>query len=99
MQPNFRMTFFVTAQTAFHHCTFGVITAHFLHHCTLKQALPSLDYFFQLLLSTPSFDGSAEDLMMTSVNHSRLDIRLMKHVFRLNCFIVAILSTRLVSRL
>src|SRR6218665_1242152 len=33
------MTFFVTAQTAFHHCTFSFITAHFVHHCTLKQAL------------------------------------------------------------
>src|SRR6218665_1327452 len=22
-----------------HHCTFQVITAHFVHHCTLKQAL------------------------------------------------------------
>jgi len=31
--------FFVTAQTAFHHCTFRFITAHFVHHCTLKQAL------------------------------------------------------------
>src|SRR6218665_1969816 len=29
----------ITAQTAFHHCTFQVITAHFVHHCTLKQAL------------------------------------------------------------
>jgi len=26
----------ITAQTAFHHCTFQVITAHFVHHCTLK---------------------------------------------------------------
>ena len=25
--------------TAFHHCTFSFITAHFVHHCTLKQAL------------------------------------------------------------
>src|SRR6218665_467751 len=33
------MTFFITAQTAFHHCTFQVITAHVVHHCTLKQAL------------------------------------------------------------
>jgi len=39
IQPNFRMTFFVTAQTAFHHCTFRFITAHFVHRCTLKQAL------------------------------------------------------------
>src|SRR6218665_1091731 len=38
-QPNFRMTFFVTAQTAFLHCTFRFITARFVHHCTLKQAL------------------------------------------------------------
>src|SRR6218665_158232 len=30
---------FITAQTAFHHCTFSLITAHFVHHCTLKQAL------------------------------------------------------------
>src|SRR6218665_2600884 len=30
---------FITAQTAFHHCTFSFITAHFVHHCTLKQAL------------------------------------------------------------
>jgi len=29
------------AQTAFHHCTFQVITAHVVHHCTLKQALRS----------------------------------------------------------
>ena|SRR6218665_109041 len=35
----FRKTFFVTAQTAFPHCTFQVITAHFAHHCTLNQAL------------------------------------------------------------
>jgi len=34
IQPNFRMTFFVTAQTAFHHCTFRFITAYFVHHCT-----------------------------------------------------------------
>ena len=27
------------AQTAFPHCTFSFITAHFVHHCTLKQAL------------------------------------------------------------
>src|SRR6218665_2917446 len=33
------MTFFVTAQPAFHHCKFRFITAHFVHHCTLKQAL------------------------------------------------------------
>jgi len=33
------MTFFITAQTAFHHCTFQVFTAHFVHHCKLKQAL------------------------------------------------------------
>jgi len=38
-QPNFRMTLFVTAQTAFHHCTFRFFTAHFVHHCTVKQAL------------------------------------------------------------
>ena len=25
--------------TAFHHCAFSFITAHFVHHCTLKQAL------------------------------------------------------------
>ena len=30
---------YITAQTAFHHCTFQVITAHFVHHCMLKQAL------------------------------------------------------------
>src|SRR6218665_2211332 len=30
---------FVTAQTAFHYCTFRFITSHFVHHCTLKQAL------------------------------------------------------------
>src|SRR6218665_421969 len=28
-----------TAHTAFHHCTFQVMTAHFVHHCTLKQAV------------------------------------------------------------
>ena len=39
IQPNFRITFFVTAQTAFHHCTFRFITGHCVHHCTLKQAL------------------------------------------------------------
>jgi len=33
------MTFLITAQTAFHRCTFQVITAHFVHHCTSKQAL------------------------------------------------------------
>jgi len=33
IQPNF------TPQTAFHHCTFRFITAHFVNHCTLKQAL------------------------------------------------------------
>jgi len=26
-------------KTAFHHCTFSFIAAHFVHHCTLKQAL------------------------------------------------------------
>src|SRR6218665_968120 len=26
-------------KTAFHHCTFSFITAHFVHHCMLKQAL------------------------------------------------------------
>jgi len=35
--------FLVTAQTAFHHCTFRFITAHFVHHCTLKQALDYLE--------------------------------------------------------
>jgi len=30
---------FITAQTAFHHCTFQFITVHFVHHYTLKQAL------------------------------------------------------------
>src|SRR6218665_1812254 len=29
----------ITAQTALHHCTFQVVTAHFAHHCMLKQAL------------------------------------------------------------
>ena len=38
-QANFRLTFFVTAQTAFYRCTFRFITAHFVHPCTLKQAL------------------------------------------------------------
>jgi len=33
---------FITAQTAFHHCTFQVITAHFVRHCTLKQAMHRL---------------------------------------------------------
>jgi|SRR6218665_361503 len=28
IQPNLRMTLFVAAQTAFHHCTFRFITAH-----------------------------------------------------------------------
>ena len=32
----------VTINTAFHHCTFSFITAHFVHHCTLKQALHTL---------------------------------------------------------
>src|SRR6218665_2760486 len=45
IQRNFRMTFFVTAQTAFHHCTFRFITAHFVHHCTLKQALTCITTF------------------------------------------------------
>jgi len=47
------MTFFVTAQAAFHHCAFRVITAHFVHHCTLKQALPppySLGYWINFTL-------------------------------------------------
>ena len=30
---------FITTKTAFHHCTFQFITAHFMNHCTLKQAL------------------------------------------------------------
>jgi len=30
---------YIIAQTAFHHCTFQVITAHFVHHCALKPAL------------------------------------------------------------
>ena len=33
------MAFFITAQTAFHHCTSQVIAAHFVQHCTLKQVL------------------------------------------------------------
>src|SRR6218665_504090 len=33
------MTFFVTAQTAFHHCTFSFITAHFVHHCAFCASL------------------------------------------------------------
>ena len=33
------LTQFITAKTAFHHCTFSFITAHFVHHCTLKQAM------------------------------------------------------------
>src|SRR6218665_2030838 len=37
------------AQTAFHHCTFSFITAHFVHHCTLKQAL-ALGNFVPLTL-------------------------------------------------
>ena len=47
IQPNFRMTFFVTEQTAFHHCTFQFITAHFVHHCTLKEALGEAQVFFK----------------------------------------------------
>ena len=34
-----RHPLFITAKTAFHHCTFSFITAHFVHHCTLKHAL------------------------------------------------------------
>jgi len=34
------MALFVTAQTAFRHCTLRLITAHFVYHCTVKQALP-----------------------------------------------------------
>jgi len=30
---------FITAKTAFRHCTFSFITVHFVHHCTLKHAL------------------------------------------------------------
>jgi len=30
-------TIFITAKTAFHHCTRSFIAAHFVHHCTLKQ--------------------------------------------------------------
>src|SRR6218665_1135163 len=30
---------FITAKTAFHHCTFSFITAHFVHHCRLKHAM------------------------------------------------------------
>jgi len=33
---------FITAKTAFHHCTFTFITAHFVHHSTLKQALDEI---------------------------------------------------------
>src|SRR6218665_3880391 len=32
---------FITVKTAFHHCTFLFITAHFVHHCTLKHDLES----------------------------------------------------------
>ena len=32
----FISSYFITAQTAFRHCTFSFITAHFVHHCTLK---------------------------------------------------------------
>jgi len=35
----FISSWFFAAKTAFHHCTFSIITAHFMHHCTLKQAL------------------------------------------------------------
>ena len=35
-------SYFITAQRAFHHCTFSFITAHFVPHCTLKQALLDL---------------------------------------------------------
>jgi len=45
------MTFFVTAQTAFHHCTFRFITAHFVHHCTLKQAL-NITITFSFIIHT-----------------------------------------------
>ena len=38
------MTFFCHC-TAFHHCTFRFITAHFVHHCMLKQALIDGDGF------------------------------------------------------
>jgi len=34
----FISSYFITAQTAFHHTTFSFIDAHFVHHCTLKQA-------------------------------------------------------------
>ena len=52
IQENFRMIFFVTVQTSFHHCTFRFITAHFVHHCTLKQALRSDTVKVQLLCNT-----------------------------------------------
>lgn len=29
----------ITAQIAFHYCTFQFITAHFVYHCTLKNSL------------------------------------------------------------
>ena len=35
---------FITTLTAFHHCTFQVITAQFVHNCTLKQALATGEY-------------------------------------------------------
>ena len=38
----FISAYFITAQTAFHKCTFSFITAHFVNHCTLKQALALL---------------------------------------------------------
>ena len=37
--PIFISSYFITAQTAFHQCTFSFIIARFVHHCTLKQAL------------------------------------------------------------
>jgi len=40
----------ITAQTAFHHCTFQVITPHFVHHCTLKEALIPRDQIITLVM-------------------------------------------------
>src|SRR6218665_3927935 len=47
-------SYFITAQTAFHHCTFSFTTAHFVHHCTLKQALPQTN---PIVVSTPTLSS------------------------------------------
>ena len=63
---------FITSKTAFHHCTFSFITAHFVHHCTLKHALSIAGQWVQETCFAVSEEFTPLGMVLTSKENFHL---------------------------